>query len=333
MKGNVLKGWILAACVVLLILCLTSSILFGATNFNWRVGWDALFHYDASVRDQIIIRTTRLPRAFIAAVIGASLAVAGTIMQALTRNPLASPGVLGVNAGATFFVVMSATILSISSMQMLMWMSFLGAAISSAIVFSLGSLGREGLTPANIILAGSAITALFASFTQGMLAIDQQGLNSVLFWLTGSIAGRSPELLYTVLPYMVGCWLVACFLARDLNLLMMGGETAASLGQRILLVRVASGILIVVLAGGSVSVVGPIGFIGVVIPHLSRFFVGLDIRWVIPGSALLGAILLIIADLAARFIMMPEEMPVGVMLAVLGAPFFIYVARKGRGNS
>jgi iron complex transport system permease protein len=153
-----------------------------------------------------------------------------------------------------------------------------------------------------------------------------------LFWLTGSIAGRSPDLLIAVLPFMLAGWIAAVLLAKDMNLLMMGEETAKGMGQRIAFVKVAIGILIVVLAGGSVSVAGPIGFIGIVIPHIARFITGVDNRWVIPYSALLGAILLIIADLAARFVMVPEEIPVGVMTAVVGAPFYIYIARKGIGK-
>ncbi len=313
----------------MLLACLVSSVLFGAVNFHWHIAWETLFHYDESVVDQVIIRTTRMPRACIAAAIGGSLAIAGTLMQALTRNPLASPSVLGVNAGAACFVVAAATVLSITSMQSLMWISFLGAAVGAAAVYGLGSVGRDGLSPIKIVLAGVAMTALFSSFTQGMLVLDHEGLNSVLFWLTGSIAGRSPDVLVHVLPYMALCWLAAWVIAKDMNILLMGEDTAKGLGQRTLAVKAAAGIVIVVLAGCSVAVAGPIGFIGIVIPHISRFFVGYDIRWVIPYGALFGAILLTLADLAARFIMIPEELPVGVMTAAIGAPFFIYIARKG----
>ncbi|OXM85741.1 FecCD family ABC transporter permease [Paenibacillus rigui] len=330
------KDWkwsgLLAGCIVM-VLGMVSSVLLGAVNYNWHTAWDAVFHYDEQVTEQVIIRTTRLPRAFIAAAIGASLAIAGALMQTLTRNPLAAPSVLGVNAGATFLVVLGAVAFSVSSMQVLMMLAFAGAAGAAIIVYVLGSVGRDGLTPLKIVLAGAAMTALFSSFTQGILVLNKQGLNTVLYWLTGTIAGRSPDNLLAVLPYMALCWVAAWLIARDMNLLMMGEDSAKGLGQKTIGIKVTAGVIIVVLAGSSVSVAGPIGFIGIVIPHVSRFFAGVDHRWVIPYCAVLGAILLLGADIAARFIMIPEELPVGVMTAAIGAPFFMYIARKGAARS
>lgn len=329
MNTNTWKAIVLLAFVLVLLGSFVSSILFGATQYDWHTAWSSIFHYDENVNDQIIIRTTRVPRACMAAAIGASLAIAGALMQTLTRNPLASPSVLGVNAGATFFVVLAAVAFQVSSMQWLMWISFLGAALGAVFVYILGSIGRDGLTPLKIVLAGAAMTALFSSFTQGILVLNKQGLGTVLFWLTGTIAGRSPDMIISVFPYMAVSWVAAWFIARDMNLLMMGEDTAKGLGQKTIWVKSAAGIIVVVLAGCSVSVAGPIGFIGIVIPHISRFFIGIDHRWVIPYCAVLGAILLILADVIARFIMIPEEMPVGVMTAIIGAPFFIYIARRG----
>jgi iron complex transport system permease protein len=308
---------------------MAASVMYGSVNYNWSIAWDAAFHYDENVVEQMIVRTTRMPRAFIAAAVGASLAVAGALMQTLTRNPLASPGVLGVNAGASFVVVLASIMFSVSSMQVLMWLAFAGAALGAAVVFMLGSLGRDGLTPMKMVLAGAAMTALFSSFTQGILVLNKQGLGTVLYWLTGTIAGREPDMLAVVLPYMIICWIASWFISRDLNVLMMGEDTAKGLGQKTAWLKAAAGLIVVVLAGGAVSVAGPIGFIGVVIPHIARFFSGIDHRWVIPYCAVFGAILLIAADLAARFIMIPEEVPVGVMTALIGVPFFFYIARRG----
>lgn len=330
---NLWKWAGLLAGVLVLLMCAAASILFGAVNYHWHTAWDAAFRYDEGVTEQVILRTTRMPRTFIAAAIGASLAIAGALMQTLTRNPLAAPSVLGVNAGASFLVVLATLGFSVSSMHALMWIAFAGAAGAAVIVYALGSMGRDGLTPLKIVLAGAAMTALFSSFTQGILVLNKQGLGTVLYWLTGTIAGRSPENLIAVLPYMAVCWAAAWLISRDMNLLMMGEDTAKGLGQKTLLIKITAGLIIVVLAGGSVSVAGPIGFIGIVIPHISRFLVGADHRWVIPYCALLGANLLIGADLAARFIMIPEEVPVGVMTAMIGAPFFIYIARRGLGKS
>lgn len=328
MNSTYLRATGIVIGVIVLLGSLAASIMLGATNFGWHAAWQAITNYDSTVSDQVIIRTTRVPRALIAAAIGASLAIAGAIMQILTRNPLASPSVLGVNAGATLFVVTAATVFSISNMQTLMWIAFLGAATGAVTVYALATIGRDGMTPLKVILAGSAMAALFSSFTQGLLVLNEEGLNSVLFWLTGSIAGRSPDMLITVFPYVVLSWLVAMLLARDMNVLMMGEDTAKGLGQRTAIIRILAGVIVIILAGASVSVAGPIGFIGIVIPHISRFFVGIDNRWVLPYCILLGAILLILADLVARFIMIPEEVPVGVMTAIIGVPFFMYIARR-----
>ena len=324
--------WKAAGLVLLLIgllLCMASSVLFGATQLAWDEAWAAIIAYDEQSTAQIIIRTTRLPRAFIAAAIGASLAVAGVLMQAITRNPLASPGVLGINAGATCFVVVAAVSLSVASMQALTWIAFAGAAVAALTVYALGSLGRGGLGPLQIVLAGAAMTALFASVTQAILALDTQGLSTVLFWLTGTVAGRSADMLIAVLPYMLPALVSAWLIARDMNVIAMGDDAGKGLGQRTIAVKLLAGLITVVLAGASVSVAGPIGFIGIVVPHVARYMTGHDHRWLIPYSALLGAILLVLADVAARFILIPEEMPVGVMTALIGAPFFIYIARKG----
>ncbi|WP_236344920.1 FecCD family ABC transporter permease [Paenibacillus plantiphilus] len=305
------------------------SIVLGATKITVQQAVASIVEYDNSSNEQIIARTTRVPRALIAAAIGASLAIAGAIMQAITRNPLGDPTVLGINAGATLTVVAAITVFGISSMNVLVWLSFSGAALGAAAVFALGSLGRDGLSPLRIVLAGSAMTALFASVTQGMLVMNENGLNDVLFWLTGSIAGRSLENLGTVLPYMAISGILALIICRHLNVLVMGEDAAKGLGQRTLAVKIISCIIIVMLAGSSVAVAGPIGFIGIVVPHICRLFAGMDYRWLIPYSALSGALLLLSADIMARYVIMPQELPVGVMTAVIGTPFFIIIARKG----
>ncbi|SDE19204.1 iron complex transport system permease protein [Paenibacillus sp. UNCCL117] len=323
----------LAAGCAALLLAMAASILLGVESYRPSIGWAAAFHYDETVMEQMIIRTTRMPRAFLAAAVGAGLAVAGALMQALTRNPLASPGTLGVNAGASFVVVLASVVFSVTSMQALMWLSFCGAALGAIAVYLLGSLGRGGLSPMKLVLAGAALTALFSSFTQGILALDKQGLGSVLFWLTGTIAGREPDMLIVAGPYMALGGAAAWLLSRQLDVLAMGEETARGLGQRTAWLKAGIGLIVLALAGGAVSIAGPIGFIGVVVPHMARFLAGLEHRWVLPYCAVLGAVLLVAADLAARFLMMPEEVPVGVMTALIGVPFFIYIARRGTVRS
>ncbi|WP_273851568.1 FecCD family ABC transporter permease [Guptibacillus spartinae] len=313
--------------LLLVMMLMVASVVYGLTSITWATAWRAFTQYDGS-NAHIIIIENRVPRALIGAAVGASLAVAGALMQAITRNPLASPSILGVNAGASFVIVIAVTFFSVSSLVTFSWLAFLGAALASILVYVLGSLGREGLTPMKLTLAGAAMAAMFSSLTQGMLVLNEKALEDVLFWLAGSIEGRSLAMLYAVLPY-IGVGLVgALLISRKINTLVIGEDVAKGLGQRTLLVKAGAALLIVFLAGGSVAVAGPIGFIGIVVPHVARYFTGPDYRWVIPYSAILGAILLLSADIAARYVIMPLEAPVGVLTAVIGTPFFIYIARR-----
>ncbi|MBD8499237.1 FecCD family ABC transporter permease [Paenibacillus arenosi] len=318
-------------CLLLLLLAgaFVSSIIFGRTPLTFSTAMQAFLQYDAALIEHVIVITERLPRAVIATVVGASLAVAGALMQALTRNPLASPSTFGINAGAIFFIVIAIVVFSVSSLVQLTWVAFVGAAISAVIVYSLGSMGKDGLTPVKIVLAGTAITALFVSFTQAVLVLDETGLQDVMFWLAGSISGRTLDMLTPVLPYMAVAGVMSLFMGRAINLLITGDDIAKGMGQNTLLVKCMMGAIIVLLAGSSVAVVGAVGFIGLVVPHLSRAFVGNDYRLLIPFSALAGAVLLLSADVIARLLIMPTEIPIGVMTALIGGPFFVYIARKG----
>lgn len=315
--------------VVLLFLYLIgASIVYGYTDTSWKMAWEAFQNNNGS-NEHLVIETVRLPRALIAAAVGSSLAIAGALMQTLTKNPLASPSIFGINAGAGFAVVIAVSIFQISHLQAFAWISFLGAAVAAISVYFIGSLGREGLTPMKLTLAGAAIAAMFSSFTQGFLVLSEVALEQVLFWLAGSIQGRKLEILVSVIPYLVVGWIGAFLLASKLNVLSMGEDVAKGLGIRTGLLKVGIGFIVILLAGGSVAVAGPVGFIGIVIPHITRSMVGIDHKWVIPYSAFLGAILLLLADILARYVIMPEEVPVGVMTAIIGTPFFIYIARRG----
>lgn len=305
------------------------SITLGQIPTSLQIAFDAFFHYDESKTEHIIITTSRLSRAVIATFIGASLAIAGALMQALTRNPLASPDIFGINAGAIFFIVLAITFFSVDSLVHYMWVAYLGAAVAGGLVYFLGSLGQEGLSPIKIVLAGAAVTAFFVSFSQGFLVIDEQGFQTILFWLAGSVAGRSMDMLLPILPFMISAVIIALFLGRHINILMSGEDVAKSLGQRTILIKVLIGVVVIFLAGGSVAVAGSIGFIGLIVPHIVRGIIGTDYRWVIPISGLVGASLLLLADVTARFVIMPQEMPIGVMTTLLGTPFFIYIARRG----
>ncbi len=308
-------------------LCMGASIIFGYTDTSIKTTIDSFINYNGS-NEHIIIQTVRIPRALIGACVGASLAIAGAIMQVLTRNSLASPDILGVNSGASFFIVFSVTVFSVQSLDAFIWISFLGAAVASTLVYGISLIGKDGLSPLKITLAGVAIAAFFASMTQGLLAADEAALDQMIFWLAGSVANRDIDILITVFPYLLIAWIGSLLMAKKMNVLLLGDDISTGLGQKTLWVKICLGVLVVLLAGGSVAIAGPIGFVGITVPHIARSFVGNDYRFVIPYCACLGAILLLVADTLSRYIIMPEEVAIGVMTAIIGAPFFIYIARK-----
>lgn len=323
-------GLLVGAILFLLFICF--SIVYGYTDTTWKMAIEAYTHFDGS-NEHLIIQTVRMPRALIAAAVGASLGIAGALMQALTKNPLADPKIFGINAGASFFIVAAVSFFSVASLSAFVWIAFAGATVAAAIVYFIGSLGREGLTPMKFTLAGAAIWAMFSSLTQGMLVLNEKALEEVLFWLAGSVQGRSLEYLQSVLPYLMLAWIGSLIVARHINLLSMGEDVAKGLGQRTGLIKIVTALFIILLAGGSVAIAGPIGFLGIMVPHLARSLVGIDYRWVIPYCAIIGGVLLIVADISARYVIMPQEIPVGVMTAIIGTPFFIYIARKGVAKS
>lgn len=310
----------------LLALSLLASVRFGAAEIGTADVIGAFTAYDGS-QDDIIIRTLRVPRAIIAALVGASLAVAGAIMQGLTRNPLAEPGILGINAGAALAVVAGIFLFGVSSLSGYAVFAFVGAGATAVVVYGLGSIGRGGMSPMRITIAGAAMMTLLTSLTTGVLIISRQTLEQIRFWLAGSVAGRDLDLLLQVLPYMTVGLLVALAISRQITTLSLGGDVATGLGQRTGLTKAAAALVVVLLAGSAVAIAGPIAFVGLIVPHLVRFFVGVDYRWILPYSAVAGAILLVWSDVASRLVLSPQEIPVGVTTALLGAPVFIYLAR------
>ncbi len=305
-----------------------ASLALGATEIAPAVLLEAFVAPDPSSTQHLILWTERLPRAAIAALVGASLAVAGALMQTLTRNALAAPSILGINAGAMCFVVLGSTFFAIRSPLGLAWVAFLGALVAALLVALLGRERRGGISPVRVVLAGVAVTALFVSLAQGLLIIDQERFESLLLWLAGSVAGRELEMMTPLLPFFLFAAGVCLFLVRQLNLLVLEEEVVRGLGQRTGRVKLLAGTAIIMLAGGAVALAGMIGFVGLIVPHMVRALFGRDHRWVLPGCALLGAGLLLGADTLARFVIPPQEVPVGVMTALLGTPFFLHLARR-----
>lgn len=315
--------------LVLMLAAFGASLSFGQTAIPFASVMEALIQFDATNTEHLIVQGSRLPRAVIALLVGAALAVAGALMQALTRNPLASPAIFGVNAGAVFAIVLASTLFSVFAMDSLLWIGLGGATLAGALVYGLAGAGPQGSTPVRLVLAGAAVTALFVAFTQALLVSNREGLDTVLFWLAGSVSGRNLDMVLPALPLILPALAASLLLGHAINLLMSGEDIARGLGQNVARLKTCLALLTVCLAGSAVAIAGNIGFIGLIVPHMVRGLLGHDYRWVVPGCAVFGASLLLVADVAARFLIMPQEIPVGVMTALLGTPFFIYLARRG----
>ncbi|MDF2958397.1 MAG: iron-siderophore transporter permease [Paenibacillus sp.] len=316
--------------VLLLAMGLLASLSWGVADISLAQVWASLVDPAPSpTKEQLIIRTLRLPRAVVAACVGAGLAVAGALMQAITQNPLASPQIFGINAGASLIVVGSIVLFPFLTPSALVYFAFAGAALGGILVYTMGSAGGRQ-TPVKLALAGTAVSMLLSAMTEGLILLHDNKTQSVLFWLAGAVDGADWNDVYILLPWMAAGLLIAQCLGRSVTLLSLGEDTARGLGQRVRTIRLLSGGVIIVLAGTAVAVAGPIGFVGLVIPHIAKRLTGVDFRFVIPLSALLGAVLLVFADIASRYIAYPYESPVGIVTAVIGAPFFLYLIRKGR---
>lgn len=313
--------------ITILMACLLLNLTLGAADINPTTVWRSLTTFDGST-EHLIIQTVRLPRVLIALVVGAALAVAGALMQGLSRNALADPGILGISAGASLAVVATTFLAGNASMQVYTWVAFGGAAVAAIAVYTLGSMGQRGISPLKLVLAGAVLSYLLAALTTGLLILNQRTLDEVRFWLAGSVAGRDLSILMNVLPYVVVGLLLAFGLGKPMTTLALGEDVARGLGLRTGWIRGLVAIAVVLLAGSAVALAGPIGFVGLVVPHLVRFWVGVDYRWILPYAAIWGAVLLSLSDLAARLVIRPQELPVGIMTALVGAPFFIYLARS-----
>lgn len=314
--------------LVILSIAILASVLFGLQHFALKDLWQAYRAFDGS-NEHLILTTTRVPRALIAAAVGGSLAIAGAVMQALTKNPLASPSIFGINAGASLFIVIGLVAFGSSlTMTGMVGFAFGGAIVTSVAVYALGAGGKGGNEPTRLTLAGASLAAFASSVTSGLILLNKESLESALFWMIGSVSGRKLEHLVIVLPFMTAGLLLAMLLAGALNIMALGEESARGLGQRMQLMRILSALAVVLLAAGAVSAAGPIAFVGLIIPHLCRYLIGNDHRWLLPYCGLAGAILLVTADLASRFMLMPKEVPVGVATALIGVPFLIHVARR-----
>ncbi len=307
------------------------SILYGAKNIDLRTIYEAIFYFDAdNVNHQIIVHS-RLPRAAGALLIGAFLAVSGALMQGMTRNYLASPSIMGVTDGSAFAITIFMILMpSMPALQMMI-VSFAGSALSVVLVFGVASLIPGGLSPVRLAVLGTII-GTFLSSTAAALAMYYQISQNVSFWYNARLHQLDPMMVKIALPFGIAGICLAMVLARSVTLLSLGDETAAALGQKTVVVKLLSMLAVVILTGAATALAGKIGFIGLIIPHIARFFTGVDYRKIIPCAAVLGAVFLTFSDTASRFLNYPYETPIGVVTAAVGVPFFLYLIRRNGGG-
>ncbi|RZQ64918.1 Fe(3+)-siderophore ABC transporter permease [Amycolatopsis suaedae] len=303
------------------------SIAVGTRDISLATAWRVLWEPDGST-ESVIIHDLRIPRALLGVVVGAATGLAGALMQALTRNPLADPGLFGVNMGASAAIVVGIAFLGVSSISGYVWFAFAGAAAASVGVYLLGSSGRSSATPERLALAGAAMTAVLYAFISAVMLLNIEVFNKFRFWNVGSLVGRDLDVLWQVLPFLVVGLLITFGLARPLNALALGEQAAASLGARVGLTRVLGAVAVMLLCGASTAAIGPIAFVGLAVPHAARLIVGPDQRWVLPYSMVLAAILLLGSDVVGRLFSDTEEVQVGIVTAIIGAPVFILLCRR-----
>ncbi|WP_374103692.1 FecCD family ABC transporter permease [Streptomyces sp. ISL-86] len=317
----------LLAALALLAVIAVASIAVGAKQVPLDQVWHGLFHY-AGTSSDVVVRDLRVPRTILGVMVGLGLGLSGAVMQALTRNPLAEPGILGVNAGAAAAVVSAVSFLGATSLSEFVWWAFLGAAVVSVLVYVLG--GSRSATPVRLALAGTAASAALVGYINAVQLMDSKALEKLRFWTVGSLASATMDTVTQVAPFLAVGAVIALALGRPLNAMAMGDDTARALGANLTRTRIGAMAAVTLLCGAATAACGPIVFVGLMIPHLVRFFTGPDMRWVLVYSAVLSPVLLLGADVVGRVVTRPAELQVGIVTALIGGPVFIYLVRRKR---
>ena len=320
---------VVSGLAALLVLTALASLAVGTRPIGIGAVWQALWAPTGTEED-VIVRGLRVPRTILGIAVGLALGVAGALMQGHTRNPLADPGLLGVSAGAALAVVVGIYAFGVTTLVGYVWFAFAGAFAASVAVFVLGSLGPGGVSPVSLALAGVAVTALLGALTSAIILVDVSTLDAYRFWSVGALAGRGADVAVEVAPFVVIGLVIGLAGAPGLNLLALGDDVARGLGQNIALIRWSGLVAITLLTGAAVAACGPIAFLGLVVPHIARALTGPDHRWLLPAAGLTGAVLLLVADVVGRVVARPGELQVGIVLALVGAPFFITLVRRRR---
>ena len=324
-RGSV-RGLVVLA--LLLVAAGLASLAVGSRPMALGTVVDVLFQPDGSDASTIV-HDLRIPRTVLAIAVGISLGIAGALMQGHTRNPLADPGLLGVEAGAAFAVVIGIYLFHVQDLTDYAWFSLAGAGLAAAAVFAIGST-RGGPDPVSLVLAGTAVSALLAALTQTVILRDVDTLDAYRFWAVGSVSGRGMDVFWEVLPFMVTGLVLAALSASTLNLLQLGDDVAVSLGMHPMRYKIIGVLGVMLLTGAATAACGPVGFVGLVVPHVARHFAGVDYRWVIPYSGFIGGLLVVLADVIGRVVVRPGELQVGIVMALIGGPVFIYLVRRTR---
>ncbi|MGW5355624.1 FecCD family ABC transporter permease [Streptomyces sp. NPDC004031] len=326
-RSGAARGAGLLAALVLLLAVTAASIAIGAKDIPLDQVWHGLFHY-AGTDDDVVVRKLRLPRTVLGLMVGAALGLAGAAMQALTRNPLADPGLLGVNAGAAAAVVTGISFFGITSPSAYVWCALVGAAAVSVLVYAIG--GSRSATPVRLALAGTAVTALLQGWSNAVQLTDSVALDRMRFWQVGSLASADMATVRRIAPFLVVGAVLAFASARPLNAIALGDDTARALGARLTGTRIAVMAAITLLCGAATAACGPIVFIGLMVPHMVRGITGPDMRWTLPYAAVLSPVLLLGSDVLGRLLVRPAELQVGIVTAVVGGPVFIALVRRHR---
>ena len=323
---------VLVSCMVLLVLCIIASLVLGARHVGWNELMDGLFHPEVDSYGANVVRK-RISRTVFSLMCGGALGVSGALMQAVTRNPIADPSILGVNTGASLFVVCGIAFLNISTANQYIWLALAGAAITAVFVFGIGSMGRGGATPIKLVLAGAAISAALSSLVTAIMIPRAYVMDQFRFWQVGSVGAGTWSSITTFIPFLLIGMLIAFLTAPALNALALGDDVATGLGVRTGTLRLIAALAGVLLCGAVTALAGPIGFIGLLSTHVIRLILGSDLRFVIPMSAFTGAIILTVSDVGGRLIGSPGELEVGVVTAFVGAPILILLAMKSKVRS
>lgn len=321
----------LVAAVALLVLVLLISIAVGSKDIPLPTVIEALFAYNDS-DDHAIVQALRLPRTVMGLCVGIALGVSGALIQAMTRNPLADPGILGVNAGADFGIVFAVGIFGLTSVGAYIWFALAGAIGVTVIVYAVGSVGRAGATPIRLTLAGVAVAAVLGGITSGVTLLNPLVFDAVRHWGVGSLAISGYGGLVAVLPFLTAGIVLSLLVLRTLNAVALGDDLATSLGANIVLTRSIVIVAVTLLAGGATALAGPIGFVGLMVPHICRWLIGPDQRWIMIYTMVLSPVLLLSSDVLGRVLMRPGELQVGIVTAFVGAPVLIILARRRKAS-